>query len=175
MKKKKPVFLRQDAHKKKRLSKKYRKPKGLHSKMRLKKKGYNRTISKGYRSPREVRGFHGVGLEIVYVSSVQDLDKVGKNQGALVTNVGDKKKLDILKKALEKSIALVNYRDAAKVIEKIETNVKERKQKKADEKKEKEKPKEKEKTIEKKIEESEEDKKQKEKKELDKLLTKKEA
>ena len=54
MKKKKPKFIRQDAHKKGRLAKKWRKPKGLQSKMRLCKKGYRKRISKGYKSPKEV-------------------------------------------------------------------------------------------------------------------------
>ena len=37
IKRKKPEFIRQDAHKKKSLESKWRKPKGLHSKMREKR------------------------------------------------------------------------------------------------------------------------------------------
>ena len=166
MRKKKPAFDRQDAHKKKRLGTKWRKPKGLHSKMRLQKRGYNKRISKGYRAPAVVRGLHSSGLVAVTVSTLKELDGVKKNQGVMLTKIGQKKKLVLLKKAIEKNIVVLNYKDPKKTIENIENEIKERKQKvKKEEKTE-------EKTIEKKLEESDVDKKTKEKKELDKILTK---
>ena len=56
MKGKKPEFIRQDAHKKPGLGWKWRRPKGITSKMRLHLKGYRRIVKKGYRSPKDVRG-----------------------------------------------------------------------------------------------------------------------
>ena len=51
LKKKKPVFTRQDAHKKKKVGWKWRKPKGSDSKMRVGKKGYKRSVRPGWGSP----------------------------------------------------------------------------------------------------------------------------
>ena len=49
IKNKKPDFIRQDAHKKKKLGKKWRKARGLHSKIRLKLRGRGKFVSNGYR------------------------------------------------------------------------------------------------------------------------------
>ena len=57
IKAKKPNFVRQDSHKQKEVKKKWRKPKGMQSKMRLKKKGYRKSVSIGYGSPKKVNGF----------------------------------------------------------------------------------------------------------------------
>lgn len=44
-------FIRQDAHKKAKLKNLWRKPKGLHNKMRLQKKGYRRLPKVGMGTP----------------------------------------------------------------------------------------------------------------------------
>ena len=51
-KSKKPTFLRQDATRNKSLVKKWVKPKGMHSKMRLHLRGRRASPSPGYASPR---------------------------------------------------------------------------------------------------------------------------
>ena len=56
IKKKKPNFIRQDAHKKKRVGTSWRRAKGIQSKVRLNKRGYVKSVSQGYRSPKSVRG-----------------------------------------------------------------------------------------------------------------------
>ena len=61
---KKPKFVRRDANNK-RFHNKWRKPRGLHNKRRLKKAGHQKNPSIGYKSPDEVRFLHKSGLELI--------------------------------------------------------------------------------------------------------------
>ena len=54
IKKKIPEFIRQDTNKC-RFTSKWRRSRGLHSKMRLHRKGHGESPDIGYRSPRELR------------------------------------------------------------------------------------------------------------------------
>ena len=62
IKAKKPRFIRHDAHKKKRVSLNWRRPRGRQSKMRLHKKGYARGRSTGFGSPNQIRNLSRQGL-----------------------------------------------------------------------------------------------------------------
>jgi len=190
LKKRKPTFLRQDGHKKVKLGQKWRKPKGIQNKMRLHKRGYRRSVSKGFKSPREIRGTSRTGLQIVPVFNMNDIANIdNKVQGALVSSgVGRKIRVDICKFAIEKNITILNIKDPAKFVKETEQEIQKKKEQKKKvsaekEKKQKEKEakaekKEKEAKKEDKAEESIEDKledtKKEEKKEKDKILTKKE-
>lgn len=182
IKRKKPNFSRQDSHKKKRLNKGWRKPKGLHSKMRLSKKGYKRSVTKGHKSPKMVRGFDKSGLKIIIINSIKELEKINPNEfGILISaKIGLKKKIMLVKKAKEKGITMLNIKNAEKWIKEKEDTIKKKKELKE---KKTEKKEVKKKELEKKAEEkkedklteklTEEEKKQKEKEEKDKILTKK--
>ena len=183
LKKKKPDFIRQDAHKKKSLGYKWKKPKGLQSKLRLHKAGHRKNVTKGYKSPADVKGLTKDGMIPVLVYNVFQLEAIdNKFQVAIISSeVGMKKKLEIMKKAAEKSIVIKNVKDSKKFIEKNENEFRERqemKKKKTAEEKKKEEKKDK-KTIDKiakdetKQDLTDEEKKDKEKKEFDKLLTQK--
>lgn len=184
LKKKKPKFLRQDAHKRKKLEKKWRQPKGMHSKMRKKLRSYRKQPSIGYSSPKKVRHLTDSGLKKVVVSNIKSLENINpKTEVAIIARtLGLKKKIELLKKAKEKIITVLNVKDIDSFIKGVEEK---RKQKKAEsEKKEKEKQKVKEEAL-KKAEEkekqqekpkTEEDKKVEEKKikeEKKKVLEKK--
>ena len=193
----KKAFVRHDSHKKKRVGSKWRKARGIQSKMRLGMRGYRKRLQIGYGSPKAVKGMHSTGVSIMLVSSVSDLDRIdAKKQGIVIAkNIGLKKRVEMVKKAQEQKIRILNIKDPAKFLSDVEQLFKkkrEEKEKKKKEKKvkkeekekkaaEKEKEEEKEKEqkeVEKKetIESSaeEEDTKMKEKKKLDKLLIKKE-
>src|SRR3990167_5790376 len=73
---KKPVFIRQDNPKRMKLNYKWRKPKGIHSKIRHHFKGRRKMPSPGYKSPMEVRGLHSSGLKIVRIFSLEDISKI---------------------------------------------------------------------------------------------------
>ncbi len=180
IKKRKLKFSRQDSHKKKKLGKKWRKPKGLHSKMRLQKKGYKRSVKVGYETPKNMRGL-SKGLEKVLVNNINDLKNINKKtQGIIISaSVGIKKKIEIIKEAEKQKIEILNIKSPKEHIKKIEERLAEKKKEKEvkiKEKEEKKKLAKKEKKLEKKVEKelSEEEQKELAKKEKDKLLTKKE-
>ena len=176
LKKRKPVFLRQDNHKKKGMKAKWKRPKGLQSKLRLGKKGHRKKVSTGYGSPRQVSGLLSNGLKPILVANLTDLDKADKIHSIVISSqVGLKKKLTIVKAALDKGITIFQVKDAKEYLKTKEEAYKERLKKKLKSKKSTETQKEKPKTIEKitetetDIETQETDKT--EKKEKDKLLT----
>ena len=194
--KKKPVFVRKNIHKKTRLLDSWRRPRGLHNKQRLNKRGAPRKPSSGYRAPRRIRGLHKSKLVPVVVSNLKQLDAVtGENGVLLSSRLGDAKRHTLLTELRKRGFALLNF-DVDKKIAKIESDLKERKEerkkklKRREEKKRGIEDKVKKKDLHKKKEGlkeevkeesrpkgpeelSEEEKKKLEKQEKDKLLTKK--
>ena len=69
----KPNFLRQDANRNKSLEKKWIKPKGMHSKMRIKLRSRRVWPSSGYCSPNKVKGLTRKGFQPVLVNNLKDL------------------------------------------------------------------------------------------------------
>ncbi len=178
IKSKKPEFVQQDYHKKKRLSKKWKRPTGLQSKMRHQFRGYNRRVKQGWRSPVAIRGFHGKGVESVLINNVSELKDVTKDQGIIISaKVGLKKKIEILKKAEELKILVLNLK-SENVLKKAESMKKEKDEEKKEktEKKKKtiedslKKAEKKEKDKDKKEDQTEEEKKAEEKKEKDEVI-----
>ena len=179
IKDKKPDFIRQDFHKK-RLRKRWVKPRGLHSKVRLKKAGHAKKVSNGYGSPKKVRGLSKGGLKIIMVHNENELSKVNKeSEGIIVASgVGLKNKMLLLKKAKEMEIKVVNL-DVEEYIQKKDEEIKKKAEAKKTKKEKKKKKESEEKETKKKgdkLEEklSDDEKKEAEKKEKDKLLTKRE-
>ncbi|NQU79824.1 hypothetical protein HQ545_08715 [Candidatus Woesearchaeota archaeon] len=192
LKKKKPEFIRQDAHKKKKLGWKWRKPKGSDSKMRVSRRGYKRSVRKGWGSPVLVKGLDRSGLLPVMVSTQTQLETINPKTQIMVmpSSVGTKRRTELVTQAISKGITVQNYKDSQKFLdeakENFESRKKERKKvkeerdnkreaakKKADKKdKKEEKKEEKKETTEKSEEETvtDDDKKMEEKKEQDKLL-----
>lgn len=110
-KRKRPLFKRTDAHKKKRLNKGWHKPKGIQNKMRLAKKGYRVTVKPGYGTPAALRGADRKGLKIVRVETLAQLEKLDpKTQAAELAAVGRKRKEELLAAASKKNITIVNLR-----------------------------------------------------------------
>jgi large subunit ribosomal protein L32e len=157
IKDRKPEFKQQNFGRKKKISDRWRRPKGIQSKMRHKFKGYSIMVSKGWRSPVEVRGLDRKGYDTVVVFNVSDVEKLEKGKAIIISaNVGNKKRLAIVEKAEALKIPIVNIK-ADKFKEKIA------KQKSDKEKEKAEKSEKKKKTIEdslKKAEKKEKDKKE---------------
>ncbi len=141
IKKKKPEFSKQDSHKKPKLGDRWRKPRGLQSKMRLGKKGYRTCVSKGYKSPTKIKGLNREGFEEIIVSNISQLKTIDtKTQIAVIgAKVGIKKRVEIAKEAEKLKISIGNMKDIPGFIKKIEDNMKKKKEKKkeVEEKKEK--------------------------------------
>lgn len=130
IKSKKPDFLRQDAHKVKKLDQNWRRPKGRHSKMRFKLRGYRKSPSMGYSSPVEARGLNKDGLKEVLVNNIKDLGKINDNEIALLSSgMGLRKRIEVLKKAKEQRLMISNIKDIDSFINNIESLIKNNKQK----------------------------------------------
>jgi large subunit ribosomal protein L32e len=170
-----PKFMTQDSHKKKKVSKRWRRPRGLHSKMRLKLKGYRVCVSVGYRSAKATRYSHKKGLKEIFVQTIKDLEGIDKKKEGIIikSSVGMRKKLLILKEAQKHGIKILNIVDPAAMVKKVEEAHQQKKLKK-EAAKEPAKAKKGDKAAEKEAPVEEIDKKEADKKEMDKLLTKKE-
>jgi len=113
---KRPKFIRQESWKYKKLSPSWRRPKGIDSKMRIKKKGWPKSVEVGYGSPRTTRGLHPSGFEEVLIYNVDDLEKVKAGSVARIGHtVGLKKRSSIIEKAKELKIHIVNTKGVGEV------------------------------------------------------------
>ncbi|MBC8444131.1 hypothetical protein H8D83_00945 [Candidatus Woesearchaeota archaeon] len=185
-KRKKPDFIRQDSHKKGRIKSRWRRARGLQSKVRLAQKGYRLKPKIGYGAPKEIK--HLVkGLKSNIVSTIKELKKIPNDEGIIISKIGLKKKIELIKEAIKTKITILNIKNPELFLKQIEENLKQKKElknkkiktKTAKKEKAKEKAKEKEKKedtkekIEDKIEKTTEEMEKEKKKEKDKILTKK--
>jgi large subunit ribosomal protein L32e len=110
IKRKKPAFARSRAGILVRVGMKWRAPKGIHSKRRMHKREAGNIPKRGYGSPRAVRGLHPSGFEEVFVYNLNDLQKIDPQKQAcrFSATVGKKKRIDIMKKAGELKIRVLN-------------------------------------------------------------------
>ena len=150
-------FKRDEANKLKRLHLGWRRPRGLHNKRRLHRKGHAKWPSPGFGSSSENFG-KIKGLIKVRVFNISDLEKLDskKNIIEIASTVGTKKRLQILEKA--KQFKIVGINDIQKNL--IEKREKFEKRKQETEKKKEEKEK-----TKKELEEKEEKEEKKETKE----------
>jgi len=121
IKRKKPEFIRKRGKILKRLGLKWRKPKGLHSQLRRHKKEAGHMPRAGYGSPRVVKGLHPSGFEDVLIFNTKDLEKIDSEKQAcrIASSVGKKKRIEIMKKAEEMKIKVLNpFKIEEKKIEK---------------------------------------------------------
>jgi len=112
-KSKKPEFNFHDSHKKKRLSTSWRKPRGLHNKLRQQIAAKGKLVRVGYGSPKAVRGFHPCGLPEVLVNNVAELQKAQGSVVRIAAGVGMKKRLEMQAKAAESGIRVLNPKGGA--------------------------------------------------------------
>lgn len=178
LKKRKPRFLRSGAGLVKRVSKIWRRPSGLQTKIRLGRKSHRANVSPGWGSPNIVKGLHPSGLKEVLVANREQLAAVNpKSEGAvLVGTTGMKRRLELIKAAQQLNVTILNL-NTKKFLENAEEQLKVRRERKKakvapkkvePKKEEKKEPKQEEKPL------TDEEKKELEKKEKDKILTRRE-
>lgn len=114
IKTRKPHFARQDVLKKDRLDDTWRKPKGMHSKMRHHKKGYSAYVETGWGSPVEVKGLHKSGLKPIIVNCIGQVQLIdAKKEGAVIaSHVGNRLKVSLIEALLKKNVRILNIKDA---------------------------------------------------------------
>jgi large subunit ribosomal protein L32e len=112
-KSKKPEFNFHDSHKKKRLGTSWRKPRGLHNKLRQQVAAKGKLVRPGFGSPKAVRGFHPSGLPEMLVNNVAELEKAQGYAVRIASPVGMKKRMDIQAKATEMGLRVLNLKRGA--------------------------------------------------------------
>ncbi len=118
---KKPDFVRQEAWRRPKLTIKWRQPKGCQSKLRKKYRGKRKQPSLGYCSPSAVKGLNREGLKERLVYTLKDLDAFDvKTEIIIIGKIGDRKRVDILKKCLENKFRVGNVKDVQKYITNVE-------------------------------------------------------
>jgi large subunit ribosomal protein L32e len=179
LKAKKPNFLREDYQKRACIPLPWRRPRGVHSKLRHRFAGHRALVDPGYGSPKEVYGLSPSGYEQILVHTINEMKNLNsKTQGAILgSTIGLPRKIALLTEAKKLGVKVLNVKDIDSELKAINDSIAARKDAKAKAAKEKEaKSKEKEAKAKKpelteKI--SEEEQKKKAKEEKDKLLTSK--
>lgn len=105
-----PKFIRQESWRYDRLAENWRKPKGKDNKMRKQKSGVPAIVKVGYRGPRVARGLHPSGYTDNIVHNVTELTGLDpkKDAARLGHTVGKKKRMEIIAKAAELGIKVLN-------------------------------------------------------------------
>jgi len=111
---------------------KWRKPTGRDNKMRESRKGHPSMVSIGYRTIKKLREKINEKTP-VKVMNLKDLEKIKNNEIGIVGKVGQKKKIEIVKKAKELKIELKNI-NVASFLKKQEKEKKEETTKKENKK-----------------------------------------
>ncbi len=116
-----PRFVRPESWRYKRLDTSWRRPKGIDSRIRKKHKSCTVMPSKGYRSPSKLRNLHPSGLQEVLVYNIRQLEGLHPKFNAvrIARRVGDRKRIDILDRADELDLHVLNPRLKTRAIEDI--------------------------------------------------------
>lgn len=108
--KKKPKFIRQLGQTLVRLKGGWRRPRGSQSKLRIKQIGKGFLPQPGYGAPKNLRYKHPSGLYETLIHNLAELQKIDPRTHAarIASSVGKKKRNEIVKKAEELKIKILN-------------------------------------------------------------------
>jgi len=107
-KKHNPKFIRQDAYNIKSLKIAWRRPRGMHSKVRMSILGHRPRVKVGYRNAALIRNTRN-SFPVIHVSNSKELEAAPQEAAIiLAANLGMKKKEAIISRALEKHLNILN-------------------------------------------------------------------
>lgn len=110
----KKKFIRRDSHRHSKLGKnrkklqKWRGAKGRDNKIRLSRKGYPRAPTIGYKKQKSQL------KKLILIHNLNELTSAKKDSFLILAKIGAKKKLEIIKKAQEMNMSLINVKQEAK-------------------------------------------------------------
>ncbi len=106
----KPAFVRQESWRYRRVKPSWRRPRGIHSKMREGVKGWPRKVKVGYRGPRITRGLHPSGFIEVLVHNVDELEGLdpGRHSVRVGSSVGARRREEIIRAARLRGLRILN-------------------------------------------------------------------
>ncbi len=110
-KSRKPVFRRQEWFRTVSLGEKWRTPKGIDSKQKKGMRCKGKTPRSGFGSPRLVWGLNKQGFRDIRVFNTNDLQRLDpkKNSVIIAATVGNKKRIEIIKKAEDLKLKITNF------------------------------------------------------------------
>jgi len=117
----KPKFQGQEVWRYKRIRDRWRRPRGVDSKMRQNVKGWPKTVNVGYSGPKNAKFLHPSGYKEVLVHNLSEIKELDTETQAIriAHAVGGKKRMEILNKAKEKGLHILNPRELKEVKEEI--------------------------------------------------------
>ena len=107
-KKAKPNFLQLNYGTVKRVKRSWRKPRGVDNKKRIRKAWAGAVPRVGYRNPVSLRNIHPSGLKEILVNNVAELSLAKGKAVRIATGVGAKKRAQIISKAKEMKLNVLN-------------------------------------------------------------------
>ena len=107
---KKPEFGRHMSEAYVRLGESWRKPRGLHSKVRIGAKGKPKRPKIGWGAPKSLRYLHPSGYKEVLIRNLKDLEKINSEKEAIriASTVGERKRKIIIEEAKKRNIWILN-------------------------------------------------------------------
>lgn len=136
MTKQKPKFRRSDGHKYSKLGVRrkkkqvYRKAKGRDNKIRLNRAGRLRKVKLGFRGEKKSRDLVK-GMKLIRIFNLEDIKTIKEDEMGVIAKIGNRKKKQIAKYAQENKIRLLNL-NPGKFLEKIESELKKKKESKSE-------------------------------------------
>jgi large subunit ribosomal protein L32e len=106
----KPKFQGQEVWRYKRIRDRWRRPRGVDSKMRQNVKGWPKTVNVGCGGPKTAKFLHPSGYKEVLVRNLSEIEGLDAETQAIriAHAVGGKKRMEILTKAKEKRLHILN-------------------------------------------------------------------
>lgn len=123
-----PPFIRTQYGTRKRIKQHWRKPSGIHNKLKYGYHGKRKLVTVGYRGPAEVRELDRTGLVPIRVKQPSDIALLNpKQHGALIAKIGTKKRITIIQELIKKNITILNYKKPEEQLKKIQETFEKRK------------------------------------------------
>ena len=109
----KPEFQGQEVWRYKRIRDRWRRPRGVDSKMRMSVKGWPKTVNVGYGGPKTARGLHPSGYSEVLVHNLNQIEGLNSETQAIriAHTVGGRKRMEIITRAKDMGLRVLNPRE----------------------------------------------------------------